>query len=205
MRAAALVGREDFSAIPFVTIDGATTQDMDDAVFCEAQADGFLLHVAIADPAGFIPPSSPIARAARDNAQTVYLPGETLSMLPERLSTYSFSLVEQQIRPALLVRIELDSSGRVREYQFKQGKIQSRHKLTYSQVAAFIDGTEPLDIDAACQTSLQTLSRLAQVRLALRQAEHWIPDDHQDYSFYLMPRAKSPTVSSGASAPVPTV
>ena len=141
--AAALVGREDFSAIPFVTIDGATTQDMDDAVFCEAQADGFLLHVAIADPAGFIPPSSPIARAARDNAQTVYLPGETLSMLPERLSTYSFSLVEQQIRPALLVRIELDSSGRVREYQFKQGKIQSRHKLTYSQVAAFIDGTEP--------------------------------------------------------------
>ncbi|HMW73836.1 MAG TPA: RNB domain-containing ribonuclease, partial [Cellvibrionaceae bacterium] len=92
--AAALNGREDFTSIPFVTIDGATTQDMDDAVYCEPQADGFLLQVAIADPASFIPPNSPIARAARDNAQTVYLPGETLSMLPERLSTYSFSLVE---------------------------------------------------------------------------------------------------------------
>lgn len=188
--AAALVGREDFTDIPFVTIDGATTQDMDDAVFCEAQADGFLLQVAIADPASFIAPSSPIARAARDNAQTVYLPGETLSMLPERLSTYSFSLVEQQVRPALLVTIELAADGRVRNYQFKQGKIQSRHKLTYTQVAAFIEGNEPLAIDAACQTSLQALAILAQVRLALRQAEHWIPDDHQDYSFLLNQQGK---------------
>jgi VacB/RNase II family 3'-5' exoribonuclease len=188
--AAALAGREDFTAIPFVTIDGATTQDMDDAVFCQTHAEGYLLQVAIADPASFIPPSSPIARAARENAQTVYLPGETLTMLPERLATYSFSLVEQQARPALIVSIELDAEARVRSYHFSQGTVQSRHKLTYTQVAAFIGGQEALAIEPECQNSLNTLSALARARLALRQAEHWIPDDHQDYSFMLNAQGK---------------
>jgi exoribonuclease II len=188
--AAALLGREDFTSIPFVTIDGATTQDMDDAVFCQTNAEGYLLQVAIADPASFISPTSPIAKAARENAQTVYLPGETLSMLPERLSTYSFSLVEQQVRPALIVSIELDADARVRAFRFTQGKIQSRHKLTYTQVAAFINGQEALPIDPECQNSLNTLSALARARLALRQSEHWIPDDHQDYSFMLNAQGK---------------
>lgn len=188
--AAALTGRADFTSIPFVTIDGATTQDMDDAVFCQTNAEGYVLQVAIADPASFIPPSSPIARAARDNAQTVYLPGETLSMLPERLATYSFSLVEQQARPALIVTIELDADARVKSYQFAQGKIQSRHKLTYTQVAAFVEGQEALAVEADCQNSLNTLWALARARLSLRQSEYWIPDDHQDYSYLLNAQGK---------------
>lgn len=43
--------REDLTALNFVTIDSASTEDMDDALYAEEQADGTLqLTVAIADP-----------------------------------------------------------------------------------------------------------------------------------------------------------
>jgi exoribonuclease II len=188
--AAKLDSREDFTAVPFVTIDGATTQDMDDAVFCTAQAEGFLLQVAIADPASFIAPASPIGRAAREHAQTVYMPGETLSMLPERLSTHSFSLVENQLRPALICSIKLDAAGQVLSSQFTLGKIQSRHKLTYTQVAAFVTQGEPLDAGEDAKTSLLALKTLSQLRLAQRAEHHWIPDEQQDYSLILNSQGK---------------
>jgi exoribonuclease-2 len=43
--------RRDLTALNFVTIDSASTEDMDDALYVEEQADGkLLLTVAIADP-----------------------------------------------------------------------------------------------------------------------------------------------------------
>ncbi len=183
--ALALDDREDFSAVPFVTIDGASTQDMDDAVFCEATADGFTLQVAIADPASFIPASSHLGRAARDHAQTVYLPGENLCMLPERLATYSFSLVENQVRPALICTMHLNLQGQVLSSKFSLGKIQSHHKLNYVQVAAFLKGDLPLDSAETVHLSLRALEQLALERLAERKRHHWIPDEPHDYSLIL--------------------
>lgn len=43
--------RRDLTALDFVTIDSASTEDMDDALYAESTADGkLLLTVAIADP-----------------------------------------------------------------------------------------------------------------------------------------------------------
>ena len=52
-------GREDLRATPFVTIDGATARDFDDAVFVARKGKGYELWVAIADVAHYVPMFSP--------------------------------------------------------------------------------------------------------------------------------------------------
>ena len=51
-RQVTLGNRVDLRDIPFVTIDSATTEDMDDALFAERTDNGWRLRVAIADPTG---------------------------------------------------------------------------------------------------------------------------------------------------------
>src|SRR5690606_8048343 len=92
--------REDFSNLPFVTIDSMSTRDMDDAIFVKSNNEGWDLWVAIADPGHFVAPGTPVAKAARNFAQSVYLPGRSLSMLPENLANDSFSLLPGSPRPA---------------------------------------------------------------------------------------------------------
>lgn len=47
--------REDLTALPFVTIDGESTKDMDDALYAQQLPNGdFALTIAIADPTAYI-------------------------------------------------------------------------------------------------------------------------------------------------------
>ena len=52
-------GREDLTALPFITIDPADARDHDDAVFAEPDPNhegGFIVWVAIADVAAYVTP-----------------------------------------------------------------------------------------------------------------------------------------------------
>jgi exoribonuclease II len=132
-----LTDRDDFTHLPFVTIDSASTRDMDDAVYVQTNDSGWRLWVAIADPGHFIQPGTPLAKAARNFGQSVYLPGRPLSMLPENLATDTFSLTPQTRKPALIAQIDIASDGTVQHYQFQYGVIQSQHKLSYHDVGLF--------------------------------------------------------------------
>lgn len=58
--------RRDLTALDFVTIDSASTEDMDDALYAESTADGkLLLTVAIADPTARIAEGSKLDNAAK--------------------------------------------------------------------------------------------------------------------------------------------
>lgn len=79
--------REDLTALDFVTIDSASTEDMDDALFAKALPDDKLqLIVAIADPTAWIAEGSKLDKAAKIRAFTNYLPGFNIPMLPRELS-----------------------------------------------------------------------------------------------------------------------
>lgn len=66
--------REDLTALDFVTIDSASTEDMDDALFAKALPDDKLqLIVAIADPTAWIAEGSKLDKAAKIRAFTNYL------------------------------------------------------------------------------------------------------------------------------------
>ena len=59
-----LKGRKDLRRLPFVTIDGETARDFDDAVYAEEKGKGFKLWVAIADVSHYVKPEDPINREA---------------------------------------------------------------------------------------------------------------------------------------------
>lgn len=179
--------REDFTHLPFVTIDSASTRDMDDAVYVEPTDTGWQLWVAIADPGHFIQPGSALAKAARGFGQSVYLPGRPLPMLPETLATETFSLVADSPKPALIARMDIDSAGEVKHYEFKYGKIQSQHKLSYQDVGRFLDGDDSAlpECGEAIKASLQQGLQLARARLQYRQAHHLVYEEQPDFDLHI--------------------
>ena len=190
--------RQDLQDIPFITIDGKSTRDMDDAIAVERTGDGWLLRVAIADPASYITPGSPLAVTAQHHSQTLYMLGGSLSMLPQVLSTDVFSLVEGAPRPALICTIAITATGAISNFKFGHGIIRSRAKLNYTDVAAFLNGemNEELNGDEAStppedlQSGLRELHELAGIRLQYRREQSLVNPDQADFDFVLDDQGK---------------
>lgn len=181
--------RQDLQHIPFVTIDGKSTRDVDDAVAVESAGNGWKLFVAIADPASYITPGTPLARTAQHYGQTLYMPGGHLSMLPQSLATEVFSLLEEVPRPALLCTMNIDSKGAITDFSFSHGVIRSKAKLNYTDVAALLNGDEA-PIPQALQQGLHELHKLATVRLQYRQDNALVNPDQPDFDFILNDQGK---------------
>ncbi len=142
---AALKGREDWRDVPLVTIDPPDAKDHDDAVHAEADPDpsnkgGFIVHVAIADVAFYVRPGSALDRDALLRGNSVYFPDRVVPMLPERISNDLCSLVPNQPRGALAVRMVIGADGRKRSHSFHRVLMRSAAKLNYAQAQAAIDG-----------------------------------------------------------------
>ncbi|MDE2379892.1 ribonuclease R [Bradyrhizobium sp.] len=140
-----LRGREDWRDVPLVTIDPPDAKDHDDAVHAEADPDpsnkgGFILHVAIADVAFYVRPSSALDRDALERGNSVYFPDRVVPMLPERISNHLCSLVPGEPRGALAVRMVIGPDGRKRSHSFHRVLMRSAAKLHYAQAQAAIDG-----------------------------------------------------------------
>lgn len=74
--------RVDLTEMPFVTIDGESTKDMDDALYVKKNDNGqFELTIAIADPTAYITPEDNMDKVARERGFTIYLPGRNIPML----------------------------------------------------------------------------------------------------------------------------
>ncbi len=142
---ASLKGREDWRALPLVTIDPADAKDHDDAVHAAPDdapdnPGGFVVTVAIADVAGYVTPGSSLDREALERGNSVYFPDRVVPMLPERISNDLCSLREQEDRPALAVRLVLKADGSKKSHSFHRVLMRSAAKLSYQQAQAAIDG-----------------------------------------------------------------
>ena len=127
-------GRVDLRHLPHVTIDGETARDFDDAICIERTADGFTLHVSIADVSHYVPVGSAIDREAYLRGTSVYLPDRVLPMLPERLSNDLCSLVPDQDRPAFTATLRFDRQGRRIGEHYARSLIRSHQRFTYTTV-----------------------------------------------------------------------
>ncbi len=133
-RRVALGRRTDLREIPLVTIDGEDARDFDDAVFAEADGDGFRLIVAIADVAHYVRPDTPLDHTARLRGNSVYFPDRVVPMLPEALSNNWCSLRPGEDRGCLFVEMSIDPTGRKTAHRFGRGLMRSAARLTYEQV-----------------------------------------------------------------------
>ncbi|MGY5956925.1 exoribonuclease II [Kosakonia sp. BK9b] len=180
--------REDMTALPFVTIDSASTEDMDDALYVAETAEGKLqLTVAIADPTAWIAEGSKLDDAARIRAFTNYLPGFNIPMLPRELSDDLCSLRANEVRPALVCRMTLDNNGAIEDnIEFFAATIESKAKLAYDNVSDWLENSgewQPENDTIAAQIRL--LHRVSQLRAQWRQTHALVFKDRPDYRFVL--------------------
>lgn len=136
--AAAKRGREDLREVPLVTIDGEDARDFDDAVWCEPVRGGWRLIVAIADVASYVSPDSPLDREAQHRGTSVYFPNRVLPMLPEALSNGLCSLNPHVDRLCLCCEMRVNPQGKVTRSRFFEGLMNSKARLTYTKVAAWL-------------------------------------------------------------------
>lgn len=155
---AAKNAREDLSSLAFVTIDAASTQDMDDALWVEPSEDGWLLRVAIAEPDALIPPGSKLDAAVLERATSTYFPAKAIAMLPQELSSELASLKPDVDRLAKVVELKLDAGAKVLEQRVFQAVIRSKAKLSYQEASAIIAGEQ----DSEHQEMLRNLDALTQ-------------------------------------------
>jgi ribonuclease R len=142
-------GRKDLRDLPFVTIDGESARDFDDAVCLEhGRRGGARLYVAIADVSHYVRPGSALDREAAVRATSVYFPDRAIPMLPEQLSNRLCSLNPNRDRLVMVAEMELDKSGGQREARFYRGVIRSRARLTYTKVAAVLSDADTPEIHA---------------------------------------------------------
>ena len=127
--------RRDLRHIPFVTIDGASARDFDDAIYVEERARGFTLWVGIADVSHYVRPASPLDREALARGNSYYFPQSVEPMLPEALSNDLCSLKPGVARLAVVAEMPFDRDGKpAAAPEFSVAVIQSRARLTYDWV-----------------------------------------------------------------------
>ena len=180
--------RRDLTALNFVTIDSASTEDMDDALYVEEQADGkLLLTVAIADPTAWIAEGTPLDESAKIRAFTNYLPGFNIPMLPRELSDDLCSLRANAVRPVLACRMAIASDGTIEEnIEFFAATIESKAKLVYDEVSDWLENSgswQPAN-DAIAE-QIRLLQRVCLSRSEWRKTHALVFKDRPDYRFIL--------------------
>jgi len=139
--AADRVDREDLRHVEFTTIDPETARDFDDAVAIEKLPHGGTrLWVAVADVSHYVREGSAVDVEARRRGVSIYLPNRAIPMLPEPLSAHICSLVPEEDRLAMVVRMDLDRHAQVVDRDFSAAIIHSRARLDYPGVAAALGG-----------------------------------------------------------------
>ncbi|MDR3073616.1 MAG: VacB/RNase II family 3'-5' exoribonuclease, partial [Deltaproteobacteria bacterium] len=129
-----LAGRRDLGELPFVTIDGASARDFDDAVHVEKTRRGYTLYVAIADVAHYVRPGSALDDEALLRGNSYYFPRSVEPMLPEALSNGLCSLNPGVPRLAMVAEMTIAADGAPCGERFYPARIVSGARLTYDQV-----------------------------------------------------------------------
>lgn len=146
-------GREDLRQVPLVTIDGEDARDFDDAVHAERSRGGWLLRVAIADVGHYVPAGSALDREALGRGTSVYFPNRVLPMLPESLSNGLCSLNPDVDRLCIVCEMRVSPQGKVTRSRFFEGVMRSAARLTYTQVARFLETGDPAQAALAGELS----------------------------------------------------
>ncbi len=137
--------RVDLRDLPLVTIDGEDARDFDDAVFCQKKpGGGWRLWVAIADVSHYVRPDTALDKEALNRGNSVYFPSQVVPMLPEILSNGLCSLNPQVDRLCMVCEMTVSAAGRLSGYKHYEAVMNSHARLTYTKVAAMLDGDEEL-------------------------------------------------------------
>jgi exoribonuclease R len=158
----------DRTAEQFVTLDPATSTDLDQAFAIETAGADLLLHYAIADVAWFVDDGGLIDAEAWRRGTTLYLPDGKAGLYPRVLSEGAASLLPDGPRPAVVFSVRVDPEGKAVLDGAERAIIHSRAKLAY-------DGVSEAELPAG----LAELSRRIEAAEAQRGASRVDPPEQE--------------------------
>ena len=129
----------DFTHIEFVTIDPASSTDLDQALFIDRSGVGYKVFYAIADAPSFVVPGGALDAETRRRGQTYYTPDGRIPLHPEIISEEAGSLLAGQLCAAFVWEFELDAAAGVSAVLVRRATVRSRAKLSYRGVQAELD------------------------------------------------------------------
>ena len=133
-RTRALTDHADWTAREFVTLDPATSTDLDQAFVIEPAGADLILHYALADIGWFVPAGGALEAEAWRRGLTLYLPDDRARLYPAALSEVAASLLPDGPRPAIVASVRCASDGAVKLDGVARAVIRSRAKLAYETV-----------------------------------------------------------------------
>ncbi|MBZ5964068.1 ribonuclease R [Leuconostoc gelidum subsp. gelidum] len=134
-------GREDITEQTLVTIDGADTKDIDDAVVAWKLDNGnYHLGVHIADVSHYVTEGSTIDNEAYTRGTSVYLTDRVIPMLPRNISNGIASLNPNVVRLAMSAEMEIDPQGRIVNHRLHTSVMKSHARMTYDAVNKILEG-----------------------------------------------------------------
>ncbi|WP_051226420.1 ribonuclease R [Butyrivibrio sp. MC2013] len=143
-----MAGRRDLRDVQMVTIDGADSKDLDDAVNVTVDDKGlFHLGVHIADVANYVQENSALDREAKKRGTSVYLVDRVIPMLPHKLSNGICSLNQGEDRLALSCLMTINRNGDIIDHDIVESVINVDKRMTYDSVARIILDEDPEDCE----------------------------------------------------------
>lgn len=151
------------------TIDPPDARDHDDALSIEPAGPGlWRIGVHIADVSHYVTAGTLLDVEALARGTSVYLVDRVIPMLPHALSGDLCSLVPDRDRLGMSVLITIGEDGEVRGHRLVRSVLRSRHRLSYDDAQAVLDGDR--SIDGATDEALRQLARLGRALRVRRQA-----------------------------------
>ncbi len=171
-------GKDDYTHISAITIDGRSTSDYDDALSIEKIGDSYVLGIHISDVSWFIEKDDSLDRKALVRGASIYTPDMKVPMLPAELSENICSLVGGALRPSISVIVTLNKYFEIKDYEVASTQIRIDRQLTYSNAESL----------AATDTDIATLIKIGKsfrekrlqsgaLQITLPEVNPYIEDD----------------------------
>ncbi len=173
--------------IPFISIDSATTKDIDDAFYIEKMPDNtWEVSLALACPAAFWKFETPFDKAISHRATSIYLPEASYHMLPESLGIGAYSLFENTVCPSFVIKCKVSEEGEILECTPSRARVRVQKNLTYLYVEEVLNNENTQEISADIPVNmLKEAFLLAEKILARRINNNAIIMERPDPKFCL--------------------
>ena len=187
----------DRTDIEFLTLDPASSTDLDQAFAVSLSGDDVILHYAIADVGWFVRHGDVIDREAWKRGSTIYLPDGRSGLHPERIAEDAGSLLPGSPKPAIMFTVRVAADGGVSLDGAERSMIRNRVKLAYATVT-------PADLPDA----FPELSRRIEIAEQSRGADRiqWPEQEvvRADGGFTLRFRPRNPAENQNAAMSLAT-
>lgn len=129
---------EKLKADPFANVQ---SRDLDQIQVAERLPDGNIrVTVAVSDIGAFVPKDSPLDKFMDVNTSSIYTPEKVFNLVPKELAEDIVSLNPNEDRFATVIEFTVTPEGEVKDPDVGQAIVNSKAKLDYSSVGAWLEG-----------------------------------------------------------------